>query len=212
METAKSANKFDNELMKYWYINLDQYQYLYDNGNQLTEKEHCYNTNEYTERVESNTYYYLPMKTPDDETVFGWEDNIKNYFSYADPVLVTNDLIFTAVLIQKMSVKVIIGDDHQIYKLNYNSFFVLPTPPETFNGMLFKYYIGDDNEQYQPQTSVSIIKDTTFVAYYSNIMSVVLIAGDRIETIECQQNDYINLPYPAAENSNSENSGRDFLY
>ena len=111
-----------------------------------------------------------------------------------------------------MSVKVIIEDDHQIYKLNYNSFFVLPTPPETFNGMLFKYYIGDNNEQYQPQTSVSIIKDTTFVAYYSNIMSVVLIAGDRIETIEFQQNDYISLPYPGAENSNSENSGRDFLY
>lgn len=163
-------------------------------------------------RIVPNTVFYMPMTTPDEETVFGWECSDGNYYAYADPVVITTDLTFTAVLINKVTVTVQIGDNVDTYKLNYNEFFTLPTPPETLNGLTFKYFYSEDNDKYQPGDKISILNDIKFTAFYSNTISIVFVGPEDEQTVEYQQNEEIRLPHPGPENPNKPNTGREFIF
>lgn len=195
-----------------------------DKLNIVSDKEFTVNTKPYFKltfnygskselvRVTQNFKYYLPTTTPDGSRLFGFECSNGNYYAYAEPVDVTSDLTFTATFVQYFTLTIVINNDITKYSEKYGDQFSLPEPPYTSGNNVFKYWIVN-NEQYQPHDLITITRDTTATAFYSDTFTMKFIVGEKEETRTCKNNEVIDLYYTGPEKSNQvSETGREFDY
>lgn len=149
-------------------------------------------------------YYHLPMRAPNDDVIFGWEDNDGNYYPYADGVKITKSLTFTAVVKQQVKVTLLIGENKTENMFNIGDTLILPMP-NPINGKVFKHWLID-GIKYSAGASLMVNSNINVVAEFTENWKVVTVI-DETEKIEYYENKaIITLSRP------QEAMGRVFSY
>lgn len=154
--------------------------------------------------LKHGTVYYLPMKTPYNEVVFGWNCSNGKYYAYAEGVEITKDLVFTAVIKRLNTVTTIIDTVSNTAEYEYGSSVTLASPPAMF-GKVFSHW-DIDGKKYQANQTVKVTRDIVATAVYTDSWQVTTVIEDEEITMA-----YPNGYVIALENIDAA-LGREFKY
>lgn len=163
-----------------------------------------YNDNVETIKFKQNLTYYLPMKTPEGEVVFGWDCSDGNYYVYAEGVDITGDMVFTAVIKQRFTVITVIENIESSATYNYGSTITLSAPAKIL-GKTFSHWEIDGNE-YKPGYSLKITNNLRITAVFTTSWKVTKIIDEEEIEKTVATGTIILLDKP------SDSLGRQFKY
>ncbi len=176
---------------------------------ELVTGDYCILTLAYPDSTETHYIvpqgvYHLPMRTPDDKVIFGWEDDANNYYAYADGVTITRSITFTAVVKQQLKVLFNVNGETAEYMYNIGDMVILPMP-QAEAGKVFKHWLID-GAKYAAGASVMVNSSISAVAEFTETWRVTTVIDEREETAVYEHNAVIVLPCP------QESLGRVFGY
>ncbi|MCM1236579.1 MAG: hypothetical protein NC489_41400, partial [Ruminococcus flavefaciens] len=154
--------------------------------------------------MRQNVVYYLPMKTPDGEVVFGWNCSDGKYYAYAEGVEIKGDTQLDAVIKQLHTVKISVLGEETEAKYEYGGSVTLPSPPAIF-GKAFSHW-EVDGKKYPANQTLTVTGDIAATAVYTDSWKVVTVVDDDEQTAN-YPNGY-KLVLPELESS----LGREFKY
>lgn len=157
---------------------------------------------EYT--LKQGVAYYLPMKTKDNEVVFGWDCSDGNYYAYAEGVVIERDTVFNAVIKRLHTVVTVVEGIETSAQYEYNGTVTLTSPPNVF-GKVFSHW-EIDGKKYQPNQTLKVTRDFVATAVYADTWTVTTVIEDEESTQTCANGTQIEL-------KNADASlGREFKY
>lgn len=167
---------------------------------QATVKKYCVVTINYADSSEIKYFkqgdvFYIPINTPDGEPVLGFEC-VENgeYYIYADPAEITGDMTFNAILRRMVRLTLVIGDEQSVTAYEYNRTVVL-TAPQAPEGETFKHWLIDGKE-YAEGDGVTLTKDITATAVFSDMCTVEICVGEKVTTLELRSHTVYKLELP----------------
>ncbi|MCM1289758.1 MAG: M60 family metallopeptidase [Corallococcus sp.] len=163
-----------------------------------------YNTYSETLLLRQNVVYYLPMKTPDGEVVFGWNCSNGNYYAYAEGVEISRDLEFSAVIKRLHSVVTVVQGVENSSQYEYGGSVTLPTPQVVF-GKVFSHW-EIEGKKYQANQTVKVTRDIVATAVYTDTWNVTTVIEDSENTVIYPNGAVINL------NAVAPSLGRELKY
>ncbi|MDE6550703.1 MAG: discoidin domain-containing protein [Clostridia bacterium] len=127
-------------------------------------------------KVTQNYVYYLPMKTPDNEVVFGWDCSDGKFYAYAQGAQIVGNTEFIAVIKQLHTLTTVVEGAETSVKYDYGSAVTLASPPAILGKSFSHWEI--DGKKYTANQTVSVTSDIRAVAVYTDIWRVTTVIDD----------------------------------